>query len=155
MKVYLSILDETVEHLHNIGSSKSENKKSVEIAKLLGFNYTCDLNQKYKYKDKVDQSVEDFKIMAKYLFDYFGTLIDGIVSNVLAQGMELNINSQNARFITKGLMVQRLLTTYKLKDYIIKKLKVARISPSITLGEYYHLKKRKVFLNFSVIDVNR
>ena len=52
-------------------------------------------------------------------------------------------------------MINRLLTTFKLKKFITNKLKEQKLSPSITLSDYYDLAKRKIFLNFSVIDVNK
>lgn len=55
----------------------------------------------------------------------------------------------------KAVLVNRLLTTFKLKEYIMKKLKEARLDASITLSEYYLVSKRKIFLNFTAINMNR
>ena len=52
-------------------------------------------------------------------------------------------------------MINRLLTTFKLKSYIINRLKEQGLSPIISLAQYHSVSKRKVLLNFSVIDVNK
>ena len=52
-------------------------------------------------------------------------------------------------------MIHQLLTTFKLKEYIISKLKTSRYHSNISLSEYYETSNKKILLNFTTIDVNR
>jgi hypothetical protein len=54
------------------------------------------------------------------MFKSFGQLLQGIISNVIANTSLLLVNEENAAFIMKGVIAQRLFTTYKLKEFIIK-----------------------------------
>ena len=47
------------------------------------------------------------------------------------------------------------MTIFKLKEYIIDHLKQERLSPSISLAEFYKVSKRKILLNFPTINVNQ
>ena len=52
------------------------------------------------------------------------------------------------------MMINRLLTTYKLKNYIVNKLTEFKLDPNISLAEYYEISPRELYLNFTVINVN-
>lgn len=98
--------------------------------------------------------MESFTFIARKLITTFGSLLDGILSNTLLGNTLLRVNKLNSSIIVKGILTNNLLSTFKLKDYIIKKLMEDRLNPSITLSEFYNLSKRKILLNFTVINMN-
>ena len=100
------------------------------------------------------ESYDSFKELLTFLFPTFEGLLFGILSNKLAEGSTFHITVDNAKTVAKGLMINRLLTTFKLKHYIFEKLKEKKLSPSISLAEYYDYSEPQIFLNFSVINVS-
>ena len=63
------------------------------------------------------------------------------------------ITDKNAGIITKGMIVKRLLSIFKLKEYVQDKLREVHLSPSITLENFYESAPRVILLNFSVINI--
>ena len=68
------------------------------------------------------------------IYNTFGSLIQGIICNSIANNTSINVNVKNASFVTKGLLINKLLSTFKLNSYITKKLKDSRLSPNISLS---------------------
>lgn len=67
----------------------------------------------------------------------FEDLLFSIISNGLVKGSSFKINKENAKSVAKGLIINRLLTTYKLKNYIMDQLSKHKISPNVSLSEYH------------------
>jgi hypothetical protein len=59
------------------------------------------------------------------IFETFGSLYEGIITNFIANysGVILELSRETASKIFKGVIVKRLLTSYKMKEYVINKLK--------------------------------
>jgi hypothetical protein len=156
MATYQTILDKTAENIQQIEeSSMPAADYALEISKRYGIDYACSLKETHKYDTYSKRSVELFKVIVEQMISSFGGLINGVVCNYIGSNSLVNVTKKNASFITKGILVNRLLTTFKLKAYIADHLKAERLSPSISLSEFYHVAKRSILLNFTVINVNQ
>ena len=76
------------------------------------------------------------------------------MSGYIAEKRVIDVK-KNASFIVKGILTNKLMSVFKQKDYIINQLKEERLSPSITLAEFYKVSKRKILLNFPTINANQ
>lgn len=106
----------------------------VEIAKKFGFKYICELNEEHNYHEIYKNSFENFKKVTTVLYSTFGHLLNGIISSKIVQNYSIDINQDNAEERVKAVLINRLLTVYKLKNYIISKLKKARLNQNISLS---------------------
>jgi hypothetical protein len=68
------------------------------------------------------------------IYNTFGSLIQGIICNSIASNSLISVSVENAQFITKGLLINKMLSTFRLNSYITKKLKDSRLSPNISLS---------------------
>jgi hypothetical protein len=120
MKTYELILEETAKEISTIRDNNHSSLYPLEISKKFGLNYICELERSYhKYPEGVQKSFESFKDIAVIFYDTFGHLLTGIISSALVDNCRININNDNASDIVKAVLVKRLLTTFKLKEYII------------------------------------
>jgi len=71
------------------------------------------------------------------IYNTFGSLIQGIICNSIATNNSISVGVNNASFVTKALLINKLLSTFKLNSYITEKLKDSRLSPNISLSEFY------------------
>lgn len=71
------------------------------------------------------------------MYATFGHLLNGIISSKIIQNCRIDINKDNAEKRVKAVLINRLLTVYKLKYYITSKLKKAKFNPNISLLEFY------------------
>ena len=56
-----------------------------------------------------------FNEIIRMVYKSFGDLVAGIIANSLSNSSLLLINTTNAKLFMKGVIAQRLFTTYKLK----------------------------------------
>jgi hypothetical protein len=96
-----------------------------------------------------------FGFISSRLLEIYGSLLEGIVCNSLAECTTFEINGKNSHYVLVGFLAHKLFSVFKLKHYIMDRLIERRMSPNISLSEYYEMAKKKIFLNFTVIDVNR
>ena len=71
------------------------------------------------------------------MYNTYGTLIEGVLCTMVADKCAVRITEDNAGVITKGIIIKRLLTTFRLKEYVMKQLEDKHLSPSITLAKFY------------------
>lgn len=155
MATYEKILDETAENMQLIEERFIPSEYALEISKKYGQDYRCELKHNHAYSEEAKKATETFTFIARKLITTFGSLINGIISNTLVARSLLRINKQNAAVIVKGILTNSLLTSFKLKDYVIKKLIEERMNPNISLSEFYDVSKRKILLNFTVVNMNQ
>ena len=67
--------------------------------------------------------MDKLKTIVHIIYDTFGNLVEGVFCTVVSRFGAITINDFNAKNITKGIIVKRLLSTFQLKEYITDKLK--------------------------------
>lgn len=99
--------------------------KTKEICKKFAFNYIEDLEKKvvHSYADINKEAFSSFKDMIQIIYNTFGTLLEGILCNIISDYSTITIKDQNSGLIAKGIIIKRLLNAFKLKEYVMEKLK--------------------------------
>jgi hypothetical protein len=154
IKTYMKILDETADAIDYIDNKVIFSKQPLEISKKFGVDYLKKAGTTFKYSETAAETLKSFTEIMSRLFPTFENLLYSIISNSMVDGSTFSVNKFNAKAVAKGLMINKLLTTFRLKTYIMDKLSEEKFSPSISLREYHSVAKRRLFLNFTVIDVN-
>ncbi len=66
----------------------------------------------------------------------------------------VNVNHENKKLLWKGIIIQKLFYTFKLKSYICDILKQNELNPNITLNEFYLKGKNKILLTFTALNTS-
>ena len=130
-----------------------QSQRANEIAKRFAFNYQCELNEKHEYSKFNKNAKTIYLQVVNELFSQFGDLICATTCNLFAAHSPLIIGINNVEQFTKGAMIAKLLSAYRLKAFAFERLESYDLPHSVTLKEFYDGCANKIILNFSVINL--
>jgi hypothetical protein len=77
-----------------------------------------------------------------------------VITNSYTSQVKMKLPTTDTGAICKGFVVKQLLTTFRLKEYVIGKLTENSFRENITLAEFFSHAPVKLLLNFTTIDVH-
>ncbi len=142
--------------IRDIEHNYMDHVQAKEIAKTFAFDYKYSFNKRHEYNEHLELVKKVYFAIVNQLFQQFGDIASAVFCELLASNSPLITEPNEIEYFTKGMLIGRMLTVYKLKVFIYQQLNAFGLPRNITLNEFYKRSKpeNQIVLNFLVINVS-
>jgi hypothetical protein len=87
----------------------------MEVSKKFALNYSCSAHHIHEYSSEDRQSFHFYETIVKKILGAYGSLLEGVVTNVVTAEARVKMEKGDSLMIYKGMLVKKLLSVFKIK----------------------------------------